>query len=85
VAKLVERRGLVAAKGARGTMLIFHDTLVHGSPNNISPWDRAIFSLIVNPIANAPQSPTRADHKHHQDLTAVAPLSDDCLAAPLIR
>ena len=80
VAKLVERRGLVSAKGAPGTMLIFHDTLVHGSPNNMSPWDRAIFSLIVNPISNAPRSPSRPDHKHHLDLTPVVPLSDDCLA-----
>lgn len=80
VAKLVERRGLVSAKGPRGTMLIFRDTLVHGSPNNMSPWDRAIFSLIVNPVSNAPRSRTRPDHKHHLDLTPVVPLNDDCLA-----
>jgi ectoine hydroxylase len=80
VAKLVDRRGLVSAKGPRGTMLIFHDTLVHGSPNNMSPWDRAIFSLILNPVSNAPRRPTRPDHKHHLDFTPVVPLNDDCLA-----
>jgi ectoine hydroxylase len=80
VAKLVERRGLVSAKGLRGTMLIFHDTLVHGSPNNMSPWDRAIFSLIVNPVSNAPRKPTRPDHKHHLDLTPLVPLNDGCLS-----
>ena len=32
VGELVAARGLVSAKGAKGTMLIFHDTLVHGSP-----------------------------------------------------
>jgi ectoine hydroxylase len=81
VAKLVEARGLVSAKGPRGTMLIFHDTLVHGSPNNMSPWDRAIYSLIVNPISNAPLNPTRPDHKHHLDLDPIVPLPDECLAS----
>lgn len=75
----VEENGLVAAKGAKGTMLIFHDTLVHGSPNNMSPWDRAIFSLVVNPVSNAYQKQTRPDHKHHRDLMPIELLSDDCL------
>ena len=43
VRRLATDRGLVAAKGRPGTVLIFRDTLVHGSPNNLSPWDRAIF------------------------------------------
>ncbi|MGI9476667.1 MAG: phytanoyl-CoA dioxygenase family protein [Hyphomicrobiaceae bacterium] len=81
VAELVERRGLVSAKGARGTMLIFHDTLVHGSPNNMSPWDRAIFSLIANPVSNALRAPSRPDYKHHRDLTPITLLDDDCLAS----
>ena len=79
VRKLVEDRGIVSAKGPKGTMLIFHDTLVHGSPNNMSPWDRAIFSVIVNPVSNALQRPTRPEFKHHQDLTAIVPLEDECL------
>lgn len=82
VADLINRHGLVSAKGAKGTMLIFHDTLLHGSPNNMSPWNRAIFSLILNPVANAPLRPTRPDHKHHLDLSPVTPLSDDCLTMP---
>jgi ectoine hydroxylase len=77
---MAEKHGLVSAKGRRGTMLLFFDTLVHGSPNNMSPWDRAIFSLIVNPVRNAFRKPTRPDHKHHQDLTPVTALADDCLA-----
>lgn len=80
VRALVDQCGIVSAKGARGTMLIFHDTLVHGSPNNMSPWDRAIFSLIVNPLSNALTTPVRPDYKHHRDLTAITLLEDDCLA-----
>ena len=78
---MAEKHGLVAAKGKRGTMLIFHDTLVHGSPNNMSPWDRAIFSLILNPVSNALTKTDRPDHKHHRDLTPVTALADDCLLA----
>ncbi len=79
VRDLVGARGLISAKGPPGTMLIFHDRLVHGSPNNMSPWDRAIFSLIVNPISNALTAPTRPDFKHHRDLTPITLLDDDCL------
>jgi ectoine hydroxylase len=82
VTGLIERHGLVSAKGRRGTALIFFDTLVHGSPSNISPWDRGIFLLILNPVSNALQAPTRPDFKHHHDLTPVTALSDDCLLEP---
>ena len=73
-------RPIVAATGKRGTGLIFFDTLVHGSPNNLSPWDRSIFSLILNPVSNAYTRDHRPDFKHHRDLSDVVPLSDDCLA-----
>ena len=72
-------RGIVSATGRRGTGLIFFDTLVHGSPVNLSPWDRSIFSLILNPVSNAYTRDARPDFKHHRDLSAVVPLSDDCL------
>lgn len=80
VTELVNKHGIESAVGRKGTMLIFFDTLVHGSPNNMSPWDRAIFSVIVNPVSNAYTEPTRPDYKHHRDLTPVIPLDDDCLA-----
>ena len=70
---------MVSATGARGTGLIFFDTLLHGSPPNMSPWDRAIFSLILNPVSNAAALCGRPDYKHHQDFSPVMPLDDDCL------
>ncbi len=79
VRKIANSSGIVAAKGKPGTALIFHDTLIHGSPNNMSPWDRSIFSLIVNPVSNAYTTETRPDYKHHRDLTPVEPVSEDCL------
>jgi ectoine hydroxylase len=80
VAALAEKNGMVSATGARGTGLIFFDTLLHSSPPNMSPWDRSIFSLILNPVSNAYTQPTRPDYKHHRDLTPVAALDDDCLS-----
>lgn len=79
VARLADQRGLISATGPKGTALIFVDDLVHGSPSNISPWDRAIFSLIVNPVSNALTRDKRPDFKHHRDLTPIRPLDDDCL------
>ena len=82
VSALAAERGLVAATGPAGTALIFGDCLVHASPANLSPWDRRIFSLIVNPVSNALTRHQRPDHKHHRDLSPVRPLADDCLLAP---
>ena len=79
VSVLVAEGGLVAAKGPPGTVLIFGDTLVHGSSINMTPWPRTIFSLILNPVANALTRHKRPDHQHHRDLTPVAPLGDGCL------
>lgn len=80
VRELVQKHGMESATGAPGTVLLFHDTLVHGSANNLSPWDRSIFSLIVNPVSNAYTKENRPDYKHHRDLSPVALASDDCLA-----
>ena len=79
VREMAKSSGIVAAKGKPGTVLIFHDTLIHGSPNNMSPWDRSIFSLIVNPVSNAYTTETRPDYKHHRDLKPIELVPDDCL------
>jgi ectoine hydroxylase len=74
VRPLVERGGLVAPKGPPGTVLIFGDTMVHGSSANMSPWPRRIFSLILNPVSNQQTSMRRPDHQHHRDFTPVRAL-----------
>ena len=81
VAKLVETQGIVSATGPAGTALIFGDTLVHASPPNLSPWNRRIFSLIVNTVENAQTTFARPDYKHHRDFTPLVPLDDNCLLA----
>lgn len=79
VRKVAETCPLVSATGKAGTALIFGDCLVHGSPPNMSPWNRTIFSVILNPVQNAYTKEKRAEHNHHRDLTPVRPLADDCL------
>jgi ectoine hydroxylase len=81
VARLADAGGIVSATGTAGTALIFGDALVHGSPPNMSPWDRRIFSLILNPVSNAYTRQNRPEHQHHRDLSPVRPLPDDCLLA----
>jgi len=82
VKKMTAQGDLVSAKGPAGTAVIFGDVLVHGSPPNLSPWPRAIFSLILNPVNNHSTSAKRKQHFHHTDLTPVVSLADDCLTAP---
>ena len=79
VAAMVDDGALVSATGPAGTALIFGDTLVHGSPPNMSPWNRRIFSSILNPISNAYTKAQRPDYQHHRDTSALVVLSDDCL------
>ena len=79
VKSLAENGGMISATGRAGTGLIFGDVMLHASPSNISPFDRKIFSLIVNPVSNALTRHQRPDHNHHRDLTPVTPLDDDCL------
>ena len=81
VARLAEAGGMVAATGPAGTALIFGDCMVHASPPNLSPWNRRIFSLVANPVANRQTRFARPDYKHHRDFTPLVPLADDCLAA----
>ena len=77
VADLVERGGIVSATGPAGTALIFGDSLVHASPNNMSPWDRPIFSVIYNPVSNALTRHRRPDYIHHRDTRPVQASSPD--------
>jgi ectoine hydroxylase len=75
VGPLAERGGLVCPKGPAGSVLIFGDAMVHSSPPNMSPWDRRIFSLILNPVSNQQTAFARPDHQHHRSFEPVEPLT----------
>jgi ectoine hydroxylase len=54
VGQLVERHGIVAPKGPRGSVLLFHPDLVHASSPNLSPYDRPLVIISYNSVRNAP-------------------------------
>jgi ectoine hydroxylase len=43
----------------------------------MSPWDRRIFSLILNPVTNAQTRYARPDYKHGRDFTPVETPAED--------
>ena len=71
VKDLVKENGIISARGKAGTALIFVDNLVHGSAQNMSPMDRAIFSAILNPCDNAQTKFARPDYKHGRDFKPI--------------
>lgn len=79
VGRLIEAGGIVSATGSAGTVLIFGDVMVHSSPPNLSPWDRPIFSLILNPISNRQIKLARPEYKHHTDFSPIQASSGQCL------
>lgn len=51
---MVERNGLISAKGRAGSLLFFHGNILHASLPNISPTDRKVLILVFNGMQNAP-------------------------------
>jgi ectoine hydroxylase len=80
VTRLVERGGMVAPKGPPGSVLMFHCNLVHGSPSNMSPWDRVIVYVSACHVDNHIRRFKRPEWIAHRDFTPIACLADDCLA-----
>ena len=81
VTRLADEGGIVAPTGPAGCVLMFHSTLVHASPPNISPWSRTIVYLSLCEVTNHIRKFTRKDWIAHRDFTPIEPLADDCLMA----
>jgi ectoine hydroxylase len=81
VRRLVEKYGIVSPKGPKGSVLFFDSNIVHGSPNNMSPFDRAVVIVTYNSVKNVPvrTSNSRPDFLVSVDHTAVKSLRDDAL------
>ena len=82
VSELVERGGIVAPKGPPGSMMIFHGCMVHGSPSNMSPWNRVIVYLSLCAVSNHITKFTRPAYIAHRNFTPIQQLADDCLLDP---
>ena len=79
--RLIQENGIQPALGPAGSLLIFGELMVHGSPNNMSPWPRRIFSVIYNPVRNKQTTFKRPAWQAHRDFRPVRALGDDCLLA----
>ena len=80
IARLVEEGGLVAPKGPAGSLVLFNGNLVHGSPSNMSPFDRTIVYLSLCRVENHIRRFKRPEWVAHRDFTPIECLGDDCLA-----
>lgn len=76
VRSMVERGGMAAPKGPRGSVLIFHPNVAHASVPNISPHHRRVLIVTYNRSDNAPQAQDlwRPEFLVSRDCTPLAPL-----------
>ncbi|MBP5974478.1 phytanoyl-CoA dioxygenase family protein [Brasilonema sp. CT11] len=81
VAQMVEKGGMVAPVGPRGSVLFFHGNVAHASVPNISPYDRRIIIITYNSIKNIPISKgkPRPEFLVCQDYVPLQPARDDVL------
>jgi ectoine hydroxylase-related dioxygenase (phytanoyl-CoA dioxygenase family) len=81
IVKLVERYGMVAPKGPSGSVIFFDSNLVHGSPNNISPFDRVIVLISFNSVENVPplNAHSRPDFLMSREVEPIVPVADNAL------
>jgi ectoine hydroxylase len=80
IARLVAEGGIVAPKGPAGSGLFFHCNLVHGSPSNMSPWNRTIVYISACHVDNHIRRFKRPGWIAQRDFTPIEPLDDDCLS-----
>ena len=79
VTRLVDEGGIVSPKGRAGSVIMFHSNLVHGSPSNMSPYDRTIVYLSLCHVNNHIRQYKRPEWMAERDITPLRSLPDDCL------
>src|SRR3979411_2621571 len=79
IKKLVDNGGIVAPKGAPGSMILFHGCLVHASSSNLSPCNPVSVSLSLGALYTHTRRFKRPGYIAHRDFTAIRCLPDDCL------
>lgn len=77
--RLLHQRSMVAPKGPAGSVLLFHPNLVHGSAQNMSPFDRTIAIVTYSSVDNVPQREVRPEFLVSRDHRPLEPVADDAL------
>ncbi len=60
---LAKESGIVGVYGKPGTVVFHEGNIMHGSPDNISPWPRTNLFFVYNSVENAPVKPYGAAKK----------------------
>jgi ectoine hydroxylase len=86
LATLADRGGIVAPKGAAGSVLLFECNTMHGSNGNISPYPRSNVFLVYNAVSNALVAPFQADQPRPEfiasrDFSPITPVDSGSLVA----
>lgn len=79
ITRLVDEGGIVSPKGKAGSIVMFHSNLVHGSPSNMSPFDRTIVYLSLCHVDNHIRQYKRPEWVAQRDFAPLESLADDCL------
>ncbi len=79
ITRLVEQGGLVSPKGEAGSLILFNGNLVHGSPSNMSPFNRTIVYLSLCHVDNHIRRFKRPEWIAHRDFSPIECLDDNCL------
>ena len=81
LAAMVTDYGIAAPKGRTGSVLVTHCNLVHGSPPNMSPFDRVLAIVTYNSVHNAllPVPEPRPEFLVSRDFTPLTAVDDDAL------
>ena len=81
VARLVTKYGMAAPKGMAGSVLFFDSNVVHGSSNNISPFDRTLVLVTFNSVRNVPPvtEKSRPDFLMSRDTEPVIALTPEAV------
>ncbi|MEW6736909.1 MAG: phytanoyl-CoA dioxygenase family protein, partial [Acidobacteriota bacterium] len=79
VTTLVDKYGIIAPKGPAGSVFFFHGNIVHGSPNNISPFDRLLIIITFSSIDNIPKRSinARPEFLASRDYAPLTPILDE--------
>lgn len=81
VARMVEKGGIVAPVGSRGSILFFHGNIAHASVSNISPYNRRLILITYSSVKNIPNinGEPRPEFLVSRDYTPLEPINDDAL------
>jgi ectoine hydroxylase len=83
IRELVAEGGLVGAYGSPGTLVFHEGNVMHGSPDNISPWPRTNLMFVYNSVENAPlnepfgATKPRPEFLRNTDFTPLEPVDNE--------